>query len=120
MFAADRAPTELAGLGTELSTRLSGGMVCSLEQPDLEARLGLAKQFGGRLGIELADDVAEFIGAQIICRSARDFRCGEAVVCSEPYAGVCDRSRFCGKEFERFIAACQPGSTSSGYRTGGL
>ncbi len=65
MFAADRAPAELTGLGTELSTRLSGGMVCSLEQPDLETRLGLAKQFGRRLEIELADDVAGFIAAQI-------------------------------------------------------
>ncbi len=47
VFAADRAPRELAGLGTELSTRLSGGMVCSLEQPDLEAVWDWPSNLGG-------------------------------------------------------------------------
>jgi chromosomal replication initiator protein len=65
VFAADRAPAELSGLGPELSTRLAGGMVCQLESPDLQTRFGLAQQFGRRLGIELAEDVAEFIATQI-------------------------------------------------------
>jgi chromosomal replication initiator protein len=65
VFAADRPPAELSGLGTELSTRLAGGMVCSLEPPDQPTRFGLVQQFGRRLGIELSDDVAEFVAAEV-------------------------------------------------------
>jgi chromosomal replication initiator protein len=65
VFAADRAPADLSGLGPELSTRLAGGMVCPLEQPDQQTRFGLVQQFGRRLGIELSDDVAEFVAAQV-------------------------------------------------------
>jgi chromosomal replication initiator protein len=65
VFAADRAPAALSGMGTELSTRLAGGMVCSLEQPDHPTRFGLVQQFGRRMGIELSDDVAEFVGTHV-------------------------------------------------------
>jgi chromosomal replication initiator protein len=65
VFAADRTPSELNGLGTELSTRLAGGMVCSLESPDLQMRSLLAQEFGRRLGIQLSADVAEFIAGQV-------------------------------------------------------
>jgi chromosomal replication initiator protein len=65
VFAADRSPTELNGLGPELSTRLAGGMVCPLEPPDQQTRFRLVQQFGRRLGIELSDDVAELVAAQV-------------------------------------------------------
>ncbi|HTQ38703.1 MAG TPA: DnaA/Hda family protein [Pirellulales bacterium] len=65
VFAADRAPAELTGLGTELSTRLAGGMVCSLEPPDQQMRFSLVHEFARRLGIELPADVAEFVAAQV-------------------------------------------------------
>jgi chromosomal replication initiator protein len=65
VFAADRAPAGLSGMGTELSTRLAGGMVCSLELPDQQTRIGLVQQFGRRMGIELSDDVAEFVGTHV-------------------------------------------------------
>jgi chromosomal replication initiator protein len=65
VFAADRPPAELTGLGPELSTRLAGGMVCHLESPDLQMRIGLAQQFAQRLGFELPIDVAEVVAGQV-------------------------------------------------------
>ncbi|HZZ29411.1 MAG TPA: DnaA/Hda family protein [Pirellulales bacterium] len=65
VFAADRPPAELTGLGTELSSRLASGMVCSLEAPDQSMRCLLAQEFGRRLGIELPAPVAEFVAAQV-------------------------------------------------------
>ena len=65
VFAADRAPAELIKLGPELTTRLSGGMVCQVELPDAPTRFGLAHHFARRLEIELPDDVAEFVAARV-------------------------------------------------------
>jgi chromosomal replication initiator protein len=65
VFAADRAPAELVKLGPELTTRLSGGMVCQMELPDAATRFGLAHHFARRLEIELPDDVAQFVAARV-------------------------------------------------------
>jgi chromosomal replication initiator protein len=65
VFSADRSPAELSELGPELTTRLAGGMACSLEQPDLQTRIGLVHQFARRLEVEFPQDVAEQIAAQI-------------------------------------------------------
>src|SRR4029077_18464100 len=77
VFGADRAPAELSGLGMDLSTRLAGGMVCQLDQPDQETRFSLAREFGRRLGIEITEEVADFIatkmsaGAREICGAVK-------------------------------------------------
>ena len=51
VFAADRPPAELGGLGPELITRLQSGMVCRIEPPDYETRLGIVAQMAERLGL---------------------------------------------------------------------
>jgi chromosomal replication initiator protein len=65
VFGADRAPAELSGLGMDLSTRLAGGMVCQLDLPDQETRFALAREFGHRLGIEITEEVADFIATKM-------------------------------------------------------
>ncbi len=65
VFSADRPPAELSELGPELTTRLAGGMVCKMEPPDLHTRVGLVHHFARRLDIELPDDVARYVAAQI-------------------------------------------------------
>src|SRR5262249_40547266 len=65
VFSADRPPGELTELGPELTTRLAGGMVCRLEAPDRETRLGLIHEFAKRLEIVLADDVAQFVADRV-------------------------------------------------------
>jgi len=50
VFAADRTPAELSGLGPELSTRLAGGMVCQLESPDCKHALDSRTKFWPTIG----------------------------------------------------------------------
>jgi chromosomal replication initiator protein len=51
VFAADRSLAELVGLGSELHTRLIGGMTCSLEPLDVECRIELLKTLCRNHGI---------------------------------------------------------------------
>jgi chromosomal replication initiator protein len=61
VLAADRAPAELKSLGPELGNRLTSGLVCRLESPDLPTRLGIVTQVAANLGLALADDVRQFV-----------------------------------------------------------
>ena len=44
VFAADRSPATLRELGEEFLTRLSSGIVCGIEPPDFQTRLGILRQ----------------------------------------------------------------------------
>lgn len=65
VFAADRPPSELAALGPEFVTRLQSGLVCGVDLPEYETRLGIVRQLAGRLDLSLPDDVQEFVAANI-------------------------------------------------------
>lgn len=65
VFAADRSPTELQELGPELISRLSGGLVCRIEQPDYVTRLGILGQMARRMRIEVPGDVQEYIASRL-------------------------------------------------------
>ncbi|HEX7448435.1 MAG TPA: chromosomal replication initiator protein DnaA, partial [Pirellulales bacterium] len=65
VFAADRPPSELAVLGPEFVTRLQSGLVCGVDLPEYETRLGIVRQLAGRLDLSLPDDVQEFVAANI-------------------------------------------------------
>jgi chromosomal replication initiator protein len=66
-LAADRAPGDLPGLGTELQTRLHGGMTCRLDIPDFATRLGIVQQLAVRMSLQVPPPVAEFVAAQFTC-----------------------------------------------------
>jgi chromosomal replication initiator protein len=65
VLSADRPPAELAQLGPELTTRLSAGMVCRVDHPDLPTRIGIVREFAKRLEMSLPDDVVQYVAAQI-------------------------------------------------------
>ncbi|HEX5446147.1 MAG TPA: chromosomal replication initiator protein DnaA, partial [Pirellulales bacterium] len=65
VFAADRPPSELSALGPEFVTRLQGGLVCGVDLPEYETRLGMVRQLAGRLELSLSDEVQEFVAANI-------------------------------------------------------
>jgi len=58
VFASDRAPASLAGLGPELESRLSAGLVCRIEAPEHSTRETIVRQYAATLGLNLTDDVA--------------------------------------------------------------
>ena len=65
VFAADRPPNELAGLGPELTTRLQSGMVCPIETPDYAMRLGIVAEMAKRLKVALPEDVRQMIASKV-------------------------------------------------------
>lgn len=65
VFAADRLPAQLPGLGAELGARLQGGLVCGIDPPDYETRLGIVRQMASRLDTEVPHDVQAFVAAQL-------------------------------------------------------
>ncbi|MBN2581233.1 MAG: hypothetical protein JXB10_19785 [Pirellulales bacterium] len=65
VFAADRPPAELAELGPELTTRLSGGLVCRIDPPDFATRRGIVAQLARRMNLSLPQDVQEYVAAQL-------------------------------------------------------
>jgi chromosomal replication initiator protein len=65
VFAADRPPEELHGIGPELMARLKGGLVCTLEPADCPARLGILRQLVARHGLHVQEDVLAWLASQL-------------------------------------------------------
>lgn len=65
VLSADRPPSELGDLGRELINRLQGGMVCRIDAPDYEVRLGIVRQLAAAAGLELAPETANFVACQV-------------------------------------------------------
>jgi chromosomal replication initiator protein len=65
VLASDRPPGELEDLGKELIHRLSAGVVCRIDPPDYEVRLGIVQQFAANLNLQLPDEVTEYIATNL-------------------------------------------------------
>ncbi len=71
VFASDRPPAELHALGPELVARLTGGLVCRVEQPDYAVRLGIVRNLSRQMGLEVPEDVLTLVASHITS-SARE------------------------------------------------
>lgn len=65
VFAADRAPAELEGLGAELAARLESGMVCAIEPPDFDTRRQILAQMARRMDLELPEEVCTLVASRL-------------------------------------------------------
>lgn len=65
VFAADRSPAALRVLGAELTSRLSGGMVCRLEPAEYATRLGIVRNQASQLGMKVPEDVQAYLAATL-------------------------------------------------------
>jgi chromosomal replication initiator protein len=61
----DRPPKGLPALKEKLRSRLEMGLVADLQAPDFDTRVSLLRARAGRAGVEMDDDVIEFIALQI-------------------------------------------------------
>ncbi len=61
----DRPPKALPTLKERLRSRFEWGLVADLQAPDFETRVGILKAKAQRDGVDLKDDVLEFIALQI-------------------------------------------------------
>lgn len=65
VFTSDRPPAELAELGREMCTRLEGGMVCRIDPPEYETRLGIVRQMALRFEVRLPDEVQSLLASRL-------------------------------------------------------
>ncbi|MFM2095661.1 MAG: Chromosomal replication initiator protein DnaA [Planctomycetota bacterium] len=66
VLTADRSPADLSGLGQELVARMSSGLVCSMQMPEYETRLGIVRQLATRRQVVMGDQVAEMIATELL------------------------------------------------------
>lgn len=65
VLASDRPPAELAGLGRELTNRLSSGLVCGIAPPDQRTRLGIARRWADESPVEVPGDVVRWVATHV-------------------------------------------------------
>ncbi|MBQ1371952.1 MAG: chromosomal replication initiator protein DnaA [Oscillospiraceae bacterium] len=61
----DRPPNEIALLAERLRTRFEGGLICDVIPPDYETRMAIIQNKANSLGIELPDDICNYIAENI-------------------------------------------------------
>ena len=65
VITSDRPPKAIPLLPERLSSRLEGGLITEVRAPDYETRLAILQDKSKQDGVELADDVLEFLAAQV-------------------------------------------------------
>lgn len=65
VLSSDRPPKELKGLDDRLLSRFQWGLTADIQPPDLETRIAILKKKSEDDGIELHQDVVEFIAANV-------------------------------------------------------
>jgi len=65
VLTSDRSPRDLAGLQERFRSRLLQGLVTEIDQPDLETRIAILRSKSEREGIDLPNDVAEWIAHRV-------------------------------------------------------
>jgi len=71
VFACDRELDALDGLGSDLLTRLRGGMVARILPPDYDVRRGIVAALAAKRGLAVPDEVVHYIASHIT-RHARE------------------------------------------------
>ncbi|MCA9247249.1 MAG: ATP-binding protein [Planctomycetales bacterium] len=71
VLASDRAPAEMAFLGSELVGRLQGGLVCPMDAPDFATRRGIVSRLADQAHVTVSQDVQALI-AERITATARE------------------------------------------------
>lgn len=61
VLVSDRPPKDIKSLEQRLRTRFESGLTTDIEPPDFETRIAIIRRKADSLGLELPDDVAEYI-----------------------------------------------------------
>jgi len=65
VLTSDRPPKEMMTLEERLRTRFEMGLIADVQPPTLETRMAIVKNKAEALGLDLGDDVIQFIGENI-------------------------------------------------------
>ena len=65
VMTSDRPPIDMALLDDRLRTRFEGGLMADIQPPDLELRMAIIRDKAGHLGMQLSDEVVQYIAEKI-------------------------------------------------------
>ncbi len=65
VLASDRPPKEIKTLEDRLRTRFEMGLIADIHAPDFETRIAIIQRKAERLGIEIPNDVEEYIAGRL-------------------------------------------------------
>ena len=65
VFTADRPPKEMLRLEDRLKTRFEWGLLADIQPPDYETRMAIIKNKAALLGVQLPDDISNFIAENL-------------------------------------------------------
>jgi chromosomal replication initiator protein len=65
VLAADRPPTELAGLGPELTARMGAGLVCGLSPPEQAARRAILERLAAHRQLAVPPEVLDLLAERL-------------------------------------------------------
>ena len=65
VFTSDRPPKEMLRLDDRLKTRFEWGLLADIQPPDYETRMAILKNKAKSLGVELPDDVCNYIAVNV-------------------------------------------------------
>lgn len=65
IFSSDKHPATIDNLEERLKSRFSAGMTVSIDEPDLESRVHILRYKAEKTGLEVSDDVLEFLAESI-------------------------------------------------------
>ena len=65
VITSDRPPIDMLRLDDRLRTRFEGGMMADVQPPDVETRMAIIRNKAGLLGMQLSDDIVEYIAGKI-------------------------------------------------------
>ena len=65
VMTSDRKPSDMLTLEDRLRTRFEWGLLASIEAPDYETRMAIIKKKASSLGMELPDDVCNYIAVNV-------------------------------------------------------
>ncbi len=65
VLSADRPPKVMLSLTQRLKTRLEWGLLADIQPPDLETRMAIVKRKAQALGLELPDDVVQYVAEKL-------------------------------------------------------
>lgn len=71
VLSSDRPPKSIQTLEERLRSRFEGGMIADISYPDLETRIAILKSKAGERGVELSDEIFQYI-AQNIKKNVRE------------------------------------------------
>ena len=65
VMTSDRKPSDILTLEDRLRTRFEWGLLASVEAPDYETRMAIIKSKANSLGVDLSDDVCNYIAVNV-------------------------------------------------------